>query len=96
MSWTTGIGDQPVYGPTHLFAWHTFWGVVPVGIQVEGPIRDNDYIKRFMNENIPLPENTPQYYNYYDVRYSIALNEGIVKNQAWTAFLYGALLPDLP
>ena len=95
-SWTTGIGDRPVYGPTHLFAWNTYLGIIPPGLQVEGPYKDPDYIKRFMNENTPPPEETPQYYNYYDVRYSIALNEGVVGNQAWTAFLYGALLPDLP
>ena len=95
LSWTTGLGDRPVYGPTHLFGWHTFQGIIPPGLQVEGPNRDVDYIRRFMNENVPDAEETPQYYNYYDVRYSIGLNEGVAKNQAWTAFLYGALLPNV-
>jgi len=95
-SWTTGLGHNPIYGTCHLFAWHSFQGVIPPGLQSEGPNHDADYIKRFMNENTPVPEETPKYYNYYDVRYSIGLNEGVVKNQAWTAFLYGALLPDLP
>lgn len=95
-SWTTGLGDNPIYGPTHLFGWSTFQGIIPPGLQAEGPNHDADYIARFMNENTPTPNNTPKYYNYYDVRYSIALNEGVVKNQAWTAFLYGALLPDRP
>ena len=94
-TWTTGLGDRPVYGPAHLFGWATFLGIMPPGLQVEGPNHDNDYIARFMNENVPTPLETPQYYNYYDVRYSIGLNEGIVKNQAMTAFAYGALLPDL-
>jgi endoglucanase len=95
LSWTTGLGDNPVYGPAHLFGWNTFLGIMPPGLQVEGPNQDHDYIKRFMNENTPPPEETPHYYNYYDIRYSIGLNEGVVGNQAWTAFLYGALLPDL-
>ena len=95
-SWITGLGDRPVYGPAHIFGWNTYWGIMPPGLTVEGPNHDNDYIKRFMNENTPVPEETPQYYNYYDVRYSIGLNEGVVRNQAMSAFLYGALLPDLP
>jgi len=95
-SWITGLGDRPVYGPAHLFGWATFLGIMPPGLTVEGPNQDNDYIQRFMNENTPVAEETPQYYNYYDVRYSIGLNEGVVRNQVMSAFLYGALMPDLP
>jgi hypothetical protein len=95
-SWTTGLGDNPIYGVCHLFAWHNFQGVIPPGLHSEGPNHDGDYIERFANENHPRPADTPKYYNYYDVRYLIGLNEGVVKNQAWTAFLYGALLPDHP
>ena len=48
-----GWVTAPVW-PTHLFGWHTFQGIIPPGLQVEGPNRDVDYIRRFMNENVPM------------------------------------------
>ena len=92
-SWITGLGDRPIYGPTHLWGWNTYQGVIPPGLQTEGPYQNADDVSRWNPEGVPPPAETPAYYNYQDVRYHIGLNEGIVTNMAWTTFLFAALLP---
>ena len=93
-TWITGLGDNPIYGPMHLFGWHNYQGIMPIGLQSEGPNHDHAYIARYAPYNEPPPAETPAYYNYYDIRYSPGMNEGVVKNMVATAMLFGALLPD--
>ena len=38
-SWVTGLGDNPIVGPAHLTGWHTYQGLIPPGLQSEGPNR---------------------------------------------------------
>ncbi|MEE2786517.1 MAG: glycoside hydrolase family 9 protein [Myxococcota bacterium] len=94
LSWITGLGDNPIYGPMHLFGWHNYQGIIPIGLQSEGPNQDADYISRYAPYNEPEPADTPPYYNYYDLRYAPGLNEGVAINMSATAMLFGALLPD--
>ena len=91
-SWLTGLGDNPIVGPTHLYGWSTYQGLIPPGLHSEGPIRNPP--DTWFPDNTPNLEDTPTMYNYYDVRYCIPLNEGVTTSQAMTAMMLGLLLPD--
>jgi hypothetical protein len=91
-SWLTGLGDNPIVGPTHLYGWSTYQGLMPPGLHSEGPHHSPP--ENWFPDNTPSVLDTPTMYNYYDVRYCIGLNEGVVTSQAMTAMTLSVLLPD--
>ena len=91
-SWITGLGDNPIVGPAHLYGWSTYQGMMPPGLHSEGPHHTPP--ETWFPDNTPGVEETPTMYNYYDVRYCILLNEGVTKSQAMMAMTLSALLPD--
>ena len=42
-TWVTGLGDRPVYETMHLFGWTNYQGIVPPGLQVEGPNKEPSF-----------------------------------------------------
>jgi len=90
LSWIVGIGDRTVTGPAHISGWHTWQGIVPPGLQTEGPIHDlslgggGGYI-------VPAFAERPVFYKYDDTRFIIPMHEGVCVNFAYTAAAFSAI-----
>ncbi|MDP6112234.1 MAG: glycoside hydrolase family 9 protein [Planctomycetota bacterium] len=94
LSYTTGLGQRYIHGPLHLWGWHTYLGRVMQGIQSEGPMYPRK-LGGWWNNAFPDRKLWPTYYTHFDIRYCPPHNEVVVRNQAMTAEIYAALLPDV-
>ena len=93
LSWITGLGDRSIYGPLHLWGWNTYQGVVPPGLQSEGP-HDDRGLEAWHPGLVPGLAETPDYYQYFDIRYLPGTQEGITLNMVKTAVMFALLLPE--
>lgn len=95
---TTRLGQRYISGPLHMF--NRYSPNAPIaGIQSEGPSPQiggkkaggsmGTWIAAMLYPHGPWP----QLHTYTDVIMSPGMNEGIVRDQARTAFAYGFLLP---
>ena len=94
---TTRLGQKYISGPLHLFSRYSPNGPI-AGIQSEGPSAQTGGKKASGSMGTwiaPMlyPHGAwPQLHTYTDVTMSPGMNEGVVHDQARTAFAYGFLL----
>lgn len=92
ISWIVGIGERTVHAPLHNSRYSPL-GVPVKGQQVEGP-----YTKvggyNVANTLYPFTNNHAVLHNFVDAHFAIAMDEGVVNNQAKTMAIFGLLLPD--
>ena len=91
-SWVVGLGDNPVLNPVHVSGWNTYTGIVPPGIQVEGPF--NALENSWLTHSHPAFENRPTLYRYVDINYIFPVNEPVVRNMSKTAMMMIAARQD--
>jgi endoglucanase len=95
LSYITGLGDRSIINPLHLQGWHTWQGVMPPGIQSEGPQGDK---YSFEDENL-VPDGTsyPTDHFYLDTRFvNISMHEPVMVNMGSVAMVLTALRSDSP
>ncbi len=95
ISWIVGLGERTVHAPLHNSRYSPS-GMPVAGQQVEGP-----YTKvggyNVKNTFYPAPvDNAPVavLHNFVDAHFAIAMDEGVVNNQAKSMAVFGLLLPD--
>ena len=93
-TWVTGLGDRPIYETMHLFAWTNYTGIIPPGLQVEGPVDHRSDLARYLSGAVPETSQVPVYHRYYPIRYVPVLNEGVSVNMGLTAAHFALLYAD--
>ena len=93
LTWVTGLGDRPVYESMHLFGWTNYQGIMPPGLQVEGPNKEESF-DRYISATTPALSEYPNYHRYFPIRYNPVLNEGVSVNMGLTAGHFALLYAD--
>ena len=93
-TWIVGLGDEPIFGPAHITGWSTYQGVMPPGIQVEGPYYQAD--DGWLSNTVPALSSRPSLYKYIDINYLFPMNEPVMRNISRTAMMMIALRSDMP
>ena len=93
LTWVTGLGDRPVYESMHLWGWTNYTGIMPPGLQVEGP-NNTESFERYLSGTTPDLTNYPTYHRYFPVRYNPVLNEGVSVNMGFTAAHFALLYAE--
>ena len=91
-TWIVGLGDDPVFSPAHVTGWHTYQGIMPAGIQVEGPY--HELANNWLSNTYPAGEARPNLYKYVDIGYVFPMNEPVMRNMSKTAMMMIALRSD--
>jgi hypothetical protein len=95
VSYITGLGDRSIINPLHLQGWHTWQGLMPPGMQSEGP-QGEKY--SFGDANlIPDGPAYPTDHFYLDTRFvNIPMHEPVMVNMGSVAMVLTALRSDSP
>ena len=88
-TWIVGLGDDPVFSPAHVTGWHTYQGIMPAGIQVEGPY--HELANNWLSNTYPAGESRPNLYKYIDIGYVFPMNEPVMRNMSKTAMMIPAI-----
>lgn len=91
-TWVVGLGDEPVFSPTHITGWSTYQGIMPPGIQVEGPYHELG--DSWLSNSVPPFASRPTLYKYADINYIFPVNEPVMRNMSKTAMMMIALRSD--
>ena len=98
MAFTVGLGKQSVTRPLNLLMWSNPDGLIP-GLQTQGPggrwvagAKGGKGMGDWPAMSLYPSGDWPDLYKYSEYA-SPGMNEGVVVNQAKTAFAYGLLLP---
>jgi hypothetical protein len=95
VSYITGLGDRSIINPLHLQGWHTWQGLMPPGMQSEGPQGD-----KYSFEDANLIPDGPAYptdHFYLDTRFvNIPMHEPVMVNMGSVAMVLTALRSDSP
>lgn len=90
LSWITGLGERSIRCPLHNSRYRPAGKPVP-GLQSEGPNQNGDgYVYR---ETV-YPSHRNDFailHSFVDTHFAIAMDEGTVDNQAFTAAVFGLL-----
>lgn len=91
-TWIVGLGDEPIFGPAHITGWSTYQGIMPPGIQVEGPFYQAT--DSWLSNTVPSLSSRPTLYKYIDINYVFPMNEPVMRNISRTAMMMIALRSD--
>ena len=91
-TWIVGLGDDPVFSPAHVTGWHTYQGIMPAGIQVEGPY--HELCDSWLSNTHPPAATRPNLYKYIDIGYVFPMNEPVMRYMSKTAMMMIALRSD--
>lgn len=95
LAYTTGLGDRSIINPLHLQGWHTWLGLMPPGIQSEGPQTGRYSLE---DANV-IPDGTeyPTDHFYLDTRFvNIPMHEPVMVNMGSVAMVLTAMRTDSP
>ena len=92
LCWVTGLGERAIRCPLHNSRYRPE-GVPVAGMQAEGPYGRGGGYNYESTVYPPLRRDFAVMHTFVDCHFAIAMDEGLVRNQALSMALFGLLLP---